>query len=341
KAPAPAKEPAATAPAKAKAPAPAKEPAATAKPPVKAPAKAKAKAKAPAPAPVPTPVPAPAPAKGKGRKKADASKASPKVEEHASDAQTVANDESDAIKAIAKGIGSGASARTPVKKAIVATFTMDDVHEVLKNRREEAREKAQKIEAARGKTSVSSASVMLPVQPQQRILGAATLADILGFSSPSPIRSPEPANTREVPAQFRKYYDMLAALRDKVMGKINQRGRATDLLGGAINSTLPPQNDDDDSFDHDFALSLVATEQEALIEIDAAIERIHEGTYGICEITNKEIAPERLEAVPFTRFSVDGQAQFERLNRRRNQRTTTFLDSSDDVSAFAGDEADE
>ena len=38
-----------------------------------------------------------------------------------------------------------------------------------------------------------------------------------------------------------------------------------------------------DTFDRDFALSLVSSEQEALSEIEAAIKRIHDGTYGICE----------------------------------------------------------
>ena len=46
--------------------------------------------------------------------------------------------------------------------------------------------------------------------------------------------------------------------------------------GGGINT-----------FDRDFALSLVSSEQEALSEIDGAIKRIRNGTYGICEITRE------------------------------------------------------
>ena len=53
------------------------------------------------------------------------------------------------------------------------------------------------------------------------------------------------------------------------------------------------------------------------------------------------IAPERLEAVPFARYSVEGQAQFERMNRRRAQRTTSFLDAAEDAAAFAGEESEE
>lgn len=39
-----------------------------------------------------------------------------------------------------------------------------------------------------------------------------------------------------------------------------------------------------------------------LSEIDAALERIEQGTYGVCEVCGREIADERLEAVPATRF---------------------------------------
>jgi RNA polymerase-binding transcription factor DksA len=63
---------------------------------------------------------------------------------------------------------------------------------------------------------------------------------------------------------------------------------------------------------------MVASEQEALSEIDAAIKRIHNGSYGVCEITQKPIAKERLLAVPFTRYSAEAQKDLER-NRHRSR----------------------
>ncbi|MCZ2738500.1 TraR/DksA family transcriptional regulator [Bacillus safensis] len=42
-------------------------------------------------------------------------------------------------------------------------------------------------------------------------------------------------------------------------------------------------------------------------EIDAALKRMEDGTYGICEKTGKEIPYERLKAVPYTRFSIDAK----------------------------------
>ena len=49
----------------------------------------------------------------------------------------------------------------------------------------------------------------------------------------------------------------------------------------------------------DVALSMVASEQEALDEIEDAIDRIFDGTYGVCQETQKPIKKARLKAVPF------------------------------------------
>jgi RNA polymerase-binding transcription factor DksA len=67
-----------------------------------------------------------------------------------------------------------------------------------------------------------------------------------------------------------------------------------------------------DSFDRDLTLSLASFEQEALYEVDAALNRIDDGTYGICELTGRRIPWERLEAVPWTRFSIQAEAELEK-----------------------------
>ena len=58
-----------------------------------------------------------------------------------------------------------------------------------------------------------------------------------------------------------------------------------------------------DTFDRDLTLSLVSFEQEKLYEIEAALKRIDDGSYGICELTGRLIPKTRLDAVPWTRFS--------------------------------------
>jgi DnaK suppressor protein len=67
-----------------------------------------------------------------------------------------------------------------------------------------------------------------------------------------------------------------------------------------------------DEFDHDLAFSILSQEESALHEVDAAIRRIEEGTYGVCEETGQPIPDARLRAVPWTRYEKKVQERLER-----------------------------
>jgi RNA polymerase-binding transcription factor DksA len=77
------------------------------------------------------------------------------------------------------------------------------------------------------------------------------------------------------------------------------------------NSALSPYLDDagTDSYDREFALSLLAEGGNALLEIDEALSRIDRGTYGVCEMSGGRISTFRLRAAPFTRFTVECEAK--------------------------------
>jgi DnaK suppressor protein len=99
-----------------------------------------------------------------------------------------------------------------------------------------------------------------------------------------------------------------------------------------------------DAYDKDFALSLLSQEQDALYEIEEAIKRVDNGTYGVCEMSGKAIPAARLEALPFARLTVECQAEFERTKKFQRSRipvTSLFglTDSDDDDSD--GEEAEE
>jgi len=53
-----------------------------------------------------------------------------------------------------------------------------------------------------------------------------------------------------------------------------------------------------------------------LLEIESALGRIQNGTYGICEETEEFIEPERLRAIPWTRLSIEGAEIRESVNKR-------------------------
>jgi len=99
-----------------------------------------------------------------------------------------------------------------------------------------------------------------------------------------------------------------------------------------------------DAYDKDFALSLLSQEQDALYEIEEALKRIENGTYGVCEMSGKPIPAARLEALPFARLTVECQAEFERTRKFQRSRipvTSLFgLTDSDDEDSD-GDEPEE
>ncbi|MBA3831948.1 MAG: TraR/DksA family transcriptional regulator [Chthoniobacterales bacterium] len=53
-----------------------------------------------------------------------------------------------------------------------------------------------------------------------------------------------------------------------------------------------------------------------MIEIDAALERIESGTYGICEMSGDPIPIPRLRAIPFARLTVECQSKVEKQSKK-------------------------
>ncbi|HCJ11732.1 MAG TPA: hypothetical protein DHV51_01360 [Opitutae bacterium] len=120
----------------------------------------------------------------------------------------------------------------------------------------------------------------------------------------------------KVSPRFKPYFDILVALEKKVQGEIEEHAhdtlKHTDASGETAGNDM--LNKDADSYDLDFALGIVTSEKLLLDEIEQAIDRIFDGSYGICEVTGKPIPKERLLAVPFTRCSLEGQKEQERKN---------------------------
>ena len=95
-----------------------------------------------------------------------------------------------------------------------------------------------------------------------------------------------------------------------------------------------------DNFDRDFALSLLSSDQDAIFEIEEALRRIEKDTYSVCELTGKPIPRVRLDAIPWTRFTVEAQAQLEKEGALR-QRRLGQLGSVDTAAAPEVEEEEE
>jgi RNA polymerase-binding transcription factor DksA len=172
------------------------------------------------------------------------------------------------------------------------------------------------------------------VRPKPR--GSATAAAILGFT-PVRSRNSRPAHVRIKP-EWTKYYERLLALRERLQNQMD--GLAKESAEELPGYSLHMADSGTDNFDRDFALSLLSSDQDAVYEIEEALKRIERNTYGVCELTGKPIPKARLEAIPWTRFTVEAQAQLERDGAMR-QRRLGNLGTVDSAAAVEVEEEEE
>ena len=67
-----------------------------------------------------------------------------------------------------------------------------------------------------------------------------------------------------------------------------------------------------DDFDRTISLEVTSKEYGILKQIDRALQKIDDNTYGVCDITNEEIPIARLEAIPYATMTVKAQDKFEK-----------------------------
>jgi RNA polymerase-binding transcription factor DksA len=170
------------------------------------------------------------------------------------------------------------------------------------------------VVTAKKKTAKKAA---LPNTVKKRTVSGATAAAILGQPATAASRHSRLGRVRVKP-EWAKYYDTLLDLRERLLRQMD--GLAKESAEEMASYSLHMADSGTDNFDRDFALSLLSSDQEALYEIEEAIKRIEKHTYGICELTSKPIPKARLDAIPWTRFTVEAQAQLEREGALRQRR---------------------
>lgn len=149
--------------------------------------------------------------------------------------------------------------------------------------------------------------------------GIATAASILGLPAKGGRGSKRPqAGPAAVKPEWRKLQTHLLELREQLLQQRN--GLAKESAQEMSSYSLHMADSGTDNFDRDFALSLLSSDQDAIYEIDEALRRMERKTYGVCELTGKAIPKSRLEAIPWTRFTVKAQAQLERDGAMRQRR---------------------
>jgi DnaK suppressor protein len=165
--------------------------------------------------------------------------------------------------------------------------------------------------------------------------GSATTASILGAR----VSGTHKANgEKRVKPEWAAFHRHLLDLREQLLRQMS--GLAKESAQEMAGYSLHMADSGTDNFDRDFALSLLSSDQDAIYEIEEALKRIEKNTYGVCELTGKTIPKARLEAIPWTRFTVQAQAQLEKDGALR-QRRLGALGTVDSVGTTEVEEEEE
>ncbi len=190
---------------------------------------------------------------------------------------------------------------------------------------------AKKAPAAKAKAPAAKAKATAKKAPATRkkavkksgkSVSSATAASILGFAiggKKKKAKKNDSAPSRvKIKPEWEKYYQRLLDLRGRLTQQMSGLAKeSTEQLDGY---SLHMADSGTDNYDRDFALGMLSSDQDSLHEIDEALKRIETDTYGVCEWTGKPIPKARLNAIPWTRFTVEAQAQLERDGMLHNKR---------------------
>ncbi len=117
----------------------------------------------------------------------------------------------------------------------------------------------------------------------------------------------------QIPPRWSWHYHKLQSLRDRLLdSRDDQLGQ---VAGVEEPFSVDPADSASDETDHEAALGILARDQDMLLEVNAAIRRILEGSYGICEASGQPIPPDRLRAVPWTRYTREVEERLEQAAR--------------------------
>ena len=109
------------------------------------------------------------------------------------------------------------------------------------------------------------------------------------------------------PSHRQHFREMLLSTRERLQGQITALKSDSLVRNDDVNNG----EDGSDFFERQFALNIVSSERDAVLDIDDALRRLDEGTYGFCEDCHKPVEVERLKALPFVRKCIRCQSATE------------------------------
>lgn len=148
-------------------------------------------------------------------------------------------------------------------------------------------------------------------------------ADRKGISVPAPVPTDMKPAKNQVgirAAELEHFRDMLLAKRRELAGDMSSMESEALQRGGNSNlSNLPMHMADmgTDNYEQEFTLGLMEKDRNLLREINNALAKIQDGTFGLCEGTQQAISKPRLEAQPWARYSIEHARKLEQRMGRK------------------------
>ena len=111
-------------------------------------------------------------------------------------------------------------------------------------------------------------------------------------------------------SELQDYKNRLLALRARLRGDVTNMAEAalkknrTEANGDLSSMPIHMADLGSDNFEQEFTLSLIENNGATLEQIEAALERIEEGTYGQCEECGVKIPKARLNALPYATLCI-------------------------------------
>ncbi len=115
--------------------------------------------------------------------------------------------------------------------------------------------------------------------------------------------------TKLSPRDLDRYHDILLRLRAELVGRVDDTEREALKSSDGGLSTMPLHMADigTDTFEQGFALEFAQHDREIVREVDDALARIKDLTYGLCLMTGKPIPKARLDAKPWAKYTVESE----------------------------------
>jgi len=104
----------------------------------------------------------------------------------------------------------------------------------------------------------------------------------------------------KIDPRWRWHFRALMRLNGKLLGEHDERQK--EMNQSQAERHKDPADVAADRSERDILFAELGMEENSIAEVEAALQRIRKGTYGICEATGKPISPDRLRAIPWTRF---------------------------------------